>query len=187
MSKSAEPRRRRATSLLCLDLRVERVTQDGGWIAPASLVLTHARGRRWRVAHTHCRGVGASGPLPGCEPLTSEPVYSAPGLSAFESEGFRTWAEEAGGRLYVIGSVFGLAGAATVVSAQLLKIPLTLIPEACGEAADHEKPSVPHLRAQIAVLSRSAPLAEVVGRRTSSSVIRLTPRRAGVKRPSDSD
>jgi hypothetical protein len=166
--------RKPTTSLICMNMRGVWEGEEGAWTAAASLVLRHAREKRWRIAHVQCQGAPVDiGPLPGLEPTQSEPVISVSGLSAFESDAFRRWAEEGEGRRYVIGSIFSLAGAATVVGAQMLKMPLTLIHEACGEAADRQDRLTSQPRTEITVLTRSIKLADIVGRRSSAAVITL--------------
>lgn len=163
-------------SLLCLNLRAEWTTQDPGWIAPAQTVLLHAREHHWRIAHAHCQSALVAGEIlgaiPGLEPTRHEPVFTVQGLSAFHSTSVWQWAGLSRGDIYMIGSVFGLAGAATVVGAHVLGLPLTLISEACGEAKDGQL-HVNQTRVHMSSLTRAIRLDEALGRRASAAVIKF--------------
>lgn len=97
--------------LVCLDLQRSRLVdapiRDSAerTVASCRLILDRARARGWPVLHVHRRDGDPERcrPIPGLEPLPSEPVFYRPGPSAFSHRAFRQTAHALGGPLALIG------------------------------------------------------------------------------------
>lgn len=95
-------------ALICLDL--QRARLDGRdsqerMLSACRDVLENARRRRWPVLHVHRREAlpEAGRPIPGLEPLPTEPVFVRPGPSAFSHRAFAQAALALGGPLALMG------------------------------------------------------------------------------------
>lgn len=96
------------------------------------------------------------------------------GVSAFHGTAVWQWTGLSAPPIYVVGSVFGLIGAATVVGAHVLGVPITLITEACGEAADGHTQAA-QTRAHICGLTRTVSLDRALQHNALSNVIEFNP------------
>lgn len=122
-------------ALVCLDLQRARLTDSPATapvIATCRRVLSQARGRGWPVLHVHRREATseAARPIPGLEPLPSEPVYLRPGPSAFTHPAFARHAKALGGPLALIGFSLADAVLATAFAAADLQLPVEVLCDA---------------------------------------------------------
>jgi hypothetical protein len=87
-----------ARHLVCLDLvqSPEPPTPEAQLrIDRCRRLLTYARNAEWAMSHVYPHTAGRSTrPLPGLEPLPSEPVYYRTGASAFSNKVFRRTLKE---------------------------------------------------------------------------------------------
>lgn len=112
-------------ALICLDLQRARLADPAladdaeRTAAACRSVLEQARARRWPVLHAHRResSPDAGRPIPGLEPLPTEPVFFHPGPSAFSHRAFRHAAHALGGPLALIGFSFADTALATAFAA----------------------------------------------------------------------
>lgn len=125
-------------ALVCLDLQRARLLGSPSSSDPARItatcrrVLEQARVRGWPVLHVHRREATSEGarPIPGLEPLASEPVYLRPGPSAFSHKAFARQAMGLGGPLALIGFSMIDSVLATAFAAADLKLPVEVLSDA---------------------------------------------------------
>jgi len=156
-------------ALVCLDLQRARVA---GTASPTSAritencrqVLLEARARRWPVLHVHRREASPDGarPIPGLEPLPSEPVFLRPGPSAFSHQAFARQATALGGPLALIGFSLIDSVLATAFAAADLKLPVEVLCDAVA-ADPRDDGALGH--ALFAPLAALAPLCRLIAAR----------------------
>ena len=126
-------------TLLCLNLRLERLNQQAAntaRLSTAAWCLRHARQNGWRVVHAHnhaprMRG-RRSGVIEGLQPLRDEPVHLFVNQSPFDCSALWDAINEGEiSRLYLIGVVHSRAGLAAIASAHERRLSVTLIEDAC--------------------------------------------------------
>lgn len=133
-------------AIVCLDLQRARLTNA---ISPASVartaeacrqVLRRARHARWPILHVHRREPDPDGarPIPGLEPLPSEPVYVRSGPSAFSHPSFAEAAMALGGPLALIGFSLCDSVLATAFAAADRKLQIEILQDAVAINARDE-------------------------------------------------
>lgn len=153
--------------LVCLDLQRGRLTAGGACegadraIETCRRVLDQARRRRWPVLHVHRREatLEAGRPIPGLEPLPSEPVYLRGGPSAFSHRGFSQTASAYGGPLALIGFSLCDSVLATAFAAVDRDLSVEVIRDAVALGARDELALRQAMAAPLASLS---PMARIV-------------------------
>jgi nicotinamidase-related amidase len=129
----------RRPTLLCLNLRLERLDQRAAnteRLSTAAWCLRHARQSGWRVVHAHNHAPRLHGRrrgvIEGLQPLRDEPVHLFLNQSPFDcSTLWDAISEEETLRLYLIGVVHSRAGLAAIASAHERRLNVTLIEDAC--------------------------------------------------------
>jgi Isochorismatase family len=121
-----------ARHLVCLDLvqSPEPPTPETQLrIDRCRRLLTYARNAEWAMSHVYPHTAGRSTrPLPGLEPLPSEPVYYRTGASAFSNKVFRrTLKEEPDLELVILSLSLSSTSLGTALSAYDHDIAVTLI------------------------------------------------------------
>ena len=131
--------------LVCLDLQLGSLPADHApdrCIVNCRRVLAHAREAGWRVVHVHSRkaDAGEARPIPGLEPLLSEPVVYRSMGSAFSSSAFRRIvAGMANGDLVIIGYSLSASCLATALIAHDNDLAATLVEDAvCSNSLNEE-------------------------------------------------
>lgn len=126
-------------ALICLDLQRGSLADasGGGAVAACQFVLAQARHRRWPVLHVRRREVSpdAARPIPGLEPLASEPVYLRSGPSAFSNQAFSQAAQALGGPLALIGFSLRDTVLATAIAAADRNLPVEILVDAVAADA----------------------------------------------------
>ncbi|HEY9233404.1 MAG TPA: isochorismatase family protein, partial [Phenylobacterium sp.] len=119
-------------------------------------VLRQARRRRWPILHVHRREAGPHDgrPIPGLEPLPSEPIYLRPGASAFSHQGFAHAAQGLAAPLALIGFSLGDSILATTFAALDRGLPVDILTDAVFAAEDE---TVLHRAIATTVLGLSVP------------------------------
>lgn len=150
-------------ALVCLDLQRARLAHPTSpqVAAACRAVLNEARRRRWPVLHVQRREATTEGgrPIPGLEPLPSEPVYVRPGASAFSHPEFARTALALGGPLALIGFSLCDSVLATAFAAVDRKLPVEILGDAVAVEARDET-SLRH--ALGGALSRLSPLCRLI-------------------------
>lgn len=132
----SKPRR---PTLLCLNLRLERLDQQTvhtARLSTAAWCLRQARQSGWRIVHAHSHGQRVwgrrSGVIEGLQPLRDEPVHLFLNHSPLDCSAlWDALNEEEILRLYLIGVVHSRAGLAAIASAHERRLDVTLIEDAC--------------------------------------------------------
>lgn len=130
-------------ALVCLDLQRARLSSSLGPSGATQItvtcrrVLEQARVRGWPVLHVHRREATPEGarPIPGLEPLASEPIYLRPGPSAFSHKAFARQVIGLGGPLALIGFSMVDSVLATAFAAADLKLPVEVLSDAVATAS----------------------------------------------------
>jgi len=156
--------------LVCLDLQRGRLANAisseslARSVSACRQVLEQARRRRWPVLHVHRREASAeaSRPIPGLEPLPSEPIYLRLGPSAFSHRGFSQTAQAYGGPLALIGFSLCDSVLATAFAAVDRKLSVEVVRDAVAVNARDELALRQAMAAPIASLS---PLARIIDSR----------------------
>lgn len=134
-------------ALVCLDLQRARINDA---ISPASVartaetcrqVLRRARHARWPILHVHRREPDPDGarPIPGLEPLPSEPIYVRSGPSAFSHPSFAQTALALGGPLALIGFSLCDSVLATAFGGVERRLPIEILHDAVAVDAQDER------------------------------------------------
>jgi hypothetical protein len=124
--------------LICLDLQRARLSEaDERMLSACHQVLSEARRRRWPVLHVHRReGLPEAGrPIPGLEPLPTEPVFVRPGPSAFSHRAFAQAALALGGPLALIGFSMADSVLATAFAAADRELAIEVVRDAVATGA----------------------------------------------------
>ena len=134
----------RQRMLVCLDLQRGSIPHGR---APdrrqvnCRRMLAYARDAGWRVAHVHNRKAdpNAARPIPGLEPLLTEPVLYRSGLSAFSNRTFAELVASCPAELVVIGYPATSSFLATALIAYEQEVSVVLVEDAvCPAVLDPE-------------------------------------------------
>ncbi|WP_312166686.1 isochorismatase family protein [Phenylobacterium sp.] len=146
-------------ALVCLDLQRARLLGSppglGRVTATCRRVLDQARARGWPVLHVHRREATPEGarPIPGLEPLPSEPVFLRPGPSAFSHPAFARQAMGLGGPLALVGFSLADSVLATAFAAADRKLPVEVLADAVAADARDDRALRQALGVPLAALS----------------------------------
>lgn len=150
--------------LICLDLQRARLNGADGherMLGVCRRVLAEARRRRCPVLHVHRREPSAEGgrPIPGLEPLPTEPIFVRPGPSAFSHRAFAQAALALGGPLALMGFSMADSVLATAFAAADRDLSIEVIRDAVALGPADHPAAGPALFAPVAAL---APLGRVL-------------------------